>query len=299
MAPQSTSSAGYLPYYARPTAASESRRSSNNYEVCPLKAANKQVERKSKASDLKFLRDYGHTLSPSVWRSKARWLGPFRFFGLPGELRNRVYEYAAADQASQYMSLYHSDRPVRLPPLLAASKQLCIEAGCYYFNNDYCRMVIYGFRISTLQHWLNTIGRANREHMANYQNVRLSFAFSPRDFTQEEHAVLSTATWVRVISLSDAAHAVGLGSNFDNLADKHPALKTWQLQSRQRYSSNSFVSDFRERNFAREYAEALESTTAIPESFIEWLRPVLRRLLELLGGTRVDVREPKIRKPDG
>ena len=169
MAPAPNSSTGYLPSYARPTAASESRRASNIREVGSLKPSSKYTERKTRSSldnnslDLHLLRHYGHTLSPSVWRSKARWLGPFRFFDLPGELRNRVYEYAAADQASRYMSLYHSDRPVRLPPLLAASRQLCIEAGSYYFRDAYCRLVIYGFRVRTLLHWLNVIGPPNRE----------------------------------------------------------------------------------------------------------------------------------------
>ena len=223
--------------------------------------------------------------------------GSFRFFDLPGELRNRVYEYAAADQASRYMSLYHSDRPVRLPPLLLASRQLCIEAGSYYFSDAYCRMVIYGFRVRTLLHWLNVIGRANREGVANNENVRLGFSFSPNRFTQEERTALTTTTWLRAISLVDAAHAVGLGSIFDSVAAKHPALYTWRLQSRQRYRSSSFVSDFRERDFAFEYAEAEKRTTPIPRSFFCWLQPVLKQLFELLSGSRVHVLDHESRRP--
>jgi hypothetical protein len=100
-----------------------------------------------------------YSLSTGAWRSKGRWRGPFRLLDLPPEIRNRIYEYVSFDEASYYINLYKPDRIVAcLPPLLAANKQLCDEAGGYCLLTGSMIFTINGYRIDEFRTWLNIIG---------------------------------------------------------------------------------------------------------------------------------------------
>jgi hypothetical protein len=106
-------------------------------------------------------------------------------------------------------------------------------------------------------------------------NVIIRFAYPTDKSAYTKRRAVSSAFHVHEITLFEAAHLTGLLLKFNQLATIHPALQKWQLQSQRTYISTTCG-----QRFIRIYHKA-DETEPIPISFLEYLRPVLKRLFEL------------------
>ena len=274
-----------LPSYARPTTASENRRAANVQDSKARKHSYEETrsQRMLVRTRSRVQPQYSH--STVTWRSKGRWTGPFRFLDLPPEIRNRIYEQVRFDEKSYYINLYHT-KPDRilgcLPPLLATSKQLCDEAGGYYFLIGVLVFTINGYRIDEFSSWLSAIGPKNRQRLADNMNVTIRLFIPLAEFECDDQCEpYRTGVCLRGHMLSDLTYLVGLGSEFDDVTQTHPSIKGWHVEA---YVTPGLPPQTQMQNSSM----PRETRFPTPHSHFEQLLPFLRQLLELFGGTQAE-----------
>jgi hypothetical protein len=183
---------------------------------------------------------------------------------------------------SSYSSFRKSasvDRP-RRPHIQGRQPATPTKTGVFTLNHTSqvaCFATIHA--TDSLGTWLNIIGNKNLKHLANNGKVVVKFIFPWEEFTVSESYALKSLSYLRVITLDDAAHLTRLANEFQKLIQDYPVIWHWKLQSRD--PINTYTRKDRDlpiRRFAR------ESTEAIPVSFIEPLRPVLNQVFEQFGG---------------
>lgn len=100
-----------------------------------------------------------------------------RFFDLPTELRQRIYEYVSAAWPDQKIDLIeHSMNTIveeTLPALLRAGKRLSLDAGAYFFIDKKFDISMRDSDISTFAVWLARIGKVNRTRLLSSPNVKI------------------------------------------------------------------------------------------------------------------------------
>jgi hypothetical protein len=141
----------------------------------------------------------------------------------------------------------------RVPPLLAVNKHIRDEFGSYYFSKASFVILNSGLSTDSLGTWLKIIGNENLKHLANNGKVVVRFIFPWEEFTVSESYALRSLSYVRVITLDDAAHLTGLANEFQKLTQDYPIIWHWQLQSRD--PINTYTRKDRHlpiRRFARE-----------------------------------------------
>lgn len=234
MAPQSSSStSGLQPSYARPTAASKNHKAATDEATPRQKAQPPPSPPRPKAF-------HHYSLSTAASRSKARWLGSFRFLDLPPELRNLVYEHAGIERASRRVDLHHQkvDQVLHsLPELLQANKQILDEAGSYYFSSGRFEILVNRSHVCLLVDWLKLIGLSNREYLANNKNVVVMLAHDRDAFPGETLVHANDGSDASAIGCQDAAYIAGLGVEYERIAGEtlqeaktYTALQNWKFK---------------------------------------------------------------------
>lgn len=165
------------PSYLQPTVASRSKKDTLDQPRKPSKPARRSSHgRRDSRSNFACYR-----LSTKASRAKACWPGPFRFFDLPPELRDLIYEFAGL-VAARKIDLDQHELPStffkHLPPILHASKQLRYEAGAHFFSASSFDFLLDRGHLSLFFSFLNEIGRLNCERLLSNPNVTIHFEHS-------------------------------------------------------------------------------------------------------------------------
>ena len=285
-----------LPSYARPTAASKIRSTSD--EQISLSSQTPRSPRKTRLSS-PFSTSLGgevfryYSLSTIASRSKARCLGPFRLFDLPPELRNKIYELAGVERASRHFDLRHPNMssPLQpLPQLLQANKQFLYEAGSYYFPTGSFEILIDQSRISLFINWLKVLGPSNRERLASNSSVTVRVVHKRCDCELDP---IRTYTFTKkkqgYLRFEDVVRLVFLEHDYQRIAETYPALRKWRFTSE--CDKDTRVWHDRDDNGQIDWSTAFRSEAEIPTRVFAGLRPLLKGLYAVLEGREVDMRD--------
>lgn len=287
---QSRRSVGPIPSYARPTEAAKNRQGLQTPKKAEQKPTAPRTPKRSPwllnpASGRKSAHRYSLTTHSS--RSKARWPGHFRFFDLPAELRDLIYEHAGIGTAPTKAHVVDVSRIQsknanhRLPPILRANRQIRDEAGALYFNSGSFKFINYNLKLDQLIAYLKIIGQSNRERLANNSKVSIGFSVSWTTLSLQEQGRIREGHGnhytFRNLSLSDAAYLVDLGPLYERLAERFPGLRRWSLFSQIRGLGHRY------QNEGMYASSPWSYSTPIPMSFVDDLRPALKRLLGAFG----------------
>ena len=276
------------PSYARPTAASEGHRTTHEQE-------DEKPTPSTPTSPLRREVFRCYSLSTVSSRSKARWLGPFRFLSLPPEIRNRIYEYSGIECAARDIDLHQpklNSTLQCLPRLLQTNLQIRDEAGSYYFSSGAFDIMIDRYRMHAFMAWLKSIGPFNRESLANNKGVTVRLTLDAQKFYCGERTLPYSSRVSGNISFSDAAYVTGLGPKLDSLRERYKGLDKWKFKSQH-------IRDTNHRRWwdGRDFYEVHFSV-----AFFAKVRTVIKGILALLDGREVDTKDDGDRdwlQPDG
>lgn len=209
-----------------------------------------------------------YRLSTISSRSNAKRPGPFRFFDLPPELRNLVYEFCELETASRRLDFadWRIDWRTRGPALLQASKQLLYEAGSLYFSTGTFDILVHKLGLDIFADWARSLGPSVRQQLLEIRNVTIRLVL---DYScNEDH----TDVYPRVRGANDKGCRSRLGWTVMRLAHAIP---------RQRALSPSKRSAFAQWKFTLECPSAISLWQPSAPIF---LNPRLRpRLTPLCG----------------
>ncbi|GAB7359269.1 hypothetical protein MBLNU230_g5926t1 [Neophaeotheca triangularis] len=183
--------ANTMPPYARPTAASLNR-SKSVRNISNSMSSNTMVLGYGSTFNI-------HRLSTAASRSKAFKPGTFRFFDLPSEIRNQVYEFlpelknlnnifyqdfyfckthkqtsnsVREDEPSQYYSFSEA----RLPGILSVHPTIRTEAGSIYFGNiELLTIQVTESQIPRFLRWLKWLGPKLCIAMSRIPKMKIEF----------------------------------------------------------------------------------------------------------------------------
>ncbi|WPH02879.1 Hypothetical protein R9X50_00574700 [Acrodontium crateriforme] len=112
------------------------------------------------------------TASQSVPTTPSR---GFRFFDLPAELRNQIYDYSGFEDARRELDFVSSSSPSGqdVPGLLRTNKQLAQEAGAHYYSMGHFDIATTMRDPKPFHDWLDAIGPINRHRLASNANVTI------------------------------------------------------------------------------------------------------------------------------
>ncbi len=216
------------PSYARPTQASSNHKQAteNNMNVLPSSHRISAVTSQTQLDDIGTPSNNVNA-KRNIGRRRTR--QPFRFLSLPPELRNRVYEYTGLERLGRYADLSNPRRwrPSRaMPRLLQVNKQICDEAGSYYFNTTTAfELLLDPLQLRRFRLWLSLIGPANRARLAANRNMHVRLVQPRRPAFGYIHDLSVT---VICISFGDAAYTFGLDVA---CAKVFPQLPSWKISS--------------------------------------------------------------------
>ena len=216
-----------LPTYARPTRASQQREESNR------SPPNSPITRKRPHPSSPVKREVlrRHSLSTISSRTKARWPGAFRFLDLPAELRNRVYEYTGIERGCRRLDLrclITAASLTHLPSALLCNKQMCDEAGSFYFPTGRFDITIDWDRFDNFLNWLKALGASNLKRLTSNPQVTIRLVHSRRQCRSEcqyESQVIRTLNGYESLCIT-GLHEGDQGEH----GCTHAALNNWTFK---------------------------------------------------------------------
>lgn len=253
----------------------------------------------SKASSTCLFKSEPHRLpaTSTVAFTSAACRKKASFFDLPAELRNRIYELLEPE-IKRYRRCIDLQDPdlhylwTALPALLQCSKQMCAEAGTYYFGVDTtCKqrqfnILLNPTKLKLFDEFLQLVGRANRARLFDDPNIRIRLVQGPdmvkRIRTLPHPWKRQSCTPNNVVSAHPAPIA-GLETSFEICTTQHPAIREW------RFASTAFyLMEDGGMTRTKILSQRLFQNLPLSAEDLAQFRVVMRQVLAAIDGTMLD-----------